>query len=181
LELKHKTAKQGDSGSQRNKLAAKAVLVSAFTASMIGCAPDVKVVNIIDSPDSGMPAECSAVKSCDTRTAYLRESGSTAGPNSMSVDEAKLTLTQVADVDGTKAVTLEFSGCEAKATGTFKPGEKSILSAKNDSVEVDVKEVGYDSSGLRVKVAVAPVAVDSKSCEEQDGGQSDGGASQDGS
>jgi hypothetical protein len=145
---------------------AKAALLGAVAGA--GCVPDITIRNIPYDPNA-QDAGCTSKSSCLNQTLTLRESGSSAGPNEVSVGNATLSLVELKDSGSTKAAYLQLEGCGYKANATFSPGASSVLTIGADSFLVRLESMEYDSAGLKLKVAVSPVCNGDGGLDSRDG------------
>jgi hypothetical protein len=169
LELKNR--KMVIAGDTKKRSAFRAAMLAGSLALAPSCTPDITVNNIPYDPNAtDASTDCKAVTSCSTLASMLREPGNSAGPNTMEIDSAMLTLDGIEDSGSTKAADLRLTACGQEASYPLKPTETVVLTAGDDSIEVTVESMDYDAAGLRVRVSVTPV------CPDMDGGSSDGGA-----
>lgn len=151
--MKMKNAETGNDKGRMAGRAASAVLAGALLGS---CVPDVNIKNIPYDP-TAPDAGCSSVSSCAKQSATLRPSGSSAGSSETAIGGAKLSLIELKDSNGTKAVNLKLESCGITASNDFLPGASAMLTAGKDDFLVTVVSVSYDGAGLKVDVSVQPV------------------------
>lgn len=145
---------------------AKAALLGAIAGA--GCAPEITIRNIPYDPNA-QDAGCSSKSSCTSQTLTLRESGSSAGPNKVSVGNATLSLVELKDSGSTKAASLQLEGCGYKANAAFSPGASSVLTVGADSYLVRLDSLEYDAAGLKLGVVITPVCKSDGGADMRDG------------
>lgn len=142
-----------------------AALVSAATALVAACEPQITIENIPYDPyaidgglGNGSNENCSALtENCqDSVTVKLREQGSNAGDSTVEVENADLTLVEIVDEGKTEAAVLELEACGDVTDGTFTSGETSTLEVADAPFKIKVDGIEYDGEGVVVTVSVMP-------------------------
>lgn len=155
---------------KEKKLAFGNIMAGVGTAMLIGaCSPDVTINNIPYDPSLPDGGVCAPVTDCVERQFSLRESGSSAGPNSQTVGDAEVTLKSIKDESGTKKAEIELVSCEETASETLTAESSVTLTTGTRSFVVYVDTIRYDSAGLIVEGTVTPVC-------SPDAGVSDAGS-----
>jgi hypothetical protein len=157
-----------NAGMTRKSLMFSTIMDAAKTAAVVvavssggqGCMPDVNITNKPYDPTMPDGGACLVVKNCNKPVSFdLRESSSSAGKNSATVEGATVSLGGIEDKDNTKAAKLKMEACSASSSAeeTLKAKSSVRLTVGGQSFDVYVKSISYDSGGVLVSGTVTPV------------------------